>query len=102
MSKIQADIASQDVLASEWANEHCFPVVRIAGHGCPGGMDIALLADVKLPFDLNDIAGRITNDGSFEATDFEASDWRSNMIWAIWLRNDRAVWQRQYDEWLNG
>jgi hypothetical protein len=95
--------------ALEFANSHEHVIVRIAGNGCPAGLDIALLAETELPFDLEAVEGKIDANGDFEATNlavgsgadgWKFTDHNCNTIYGIWLRSDAEVWQREFDESL--
>lgn len=94
--------------ALNFANEREFVVVRIAGNGCPAGQDIAWMPpETELPFDLGQVEGEVGEDGYFTATNlndgsgvwgWKFHDWRSNIIYAVWLRTDKEVWEKQAEE----
>ena len=94
--------------ASEFVDTLEFPVVFIAGNGCPGGMSVAILGDVTyLPFELSEIEGEVT-DGTLEVTnltdgpglrDWKFPDARGNTIYKIQVFNDEKIWNEQNDEY---
>lgn len=94
--------------ALEYANAHENVIVRIAGNGCPAGQDIAWIPpETELPFDLGEVEGEVGEDGCFTATNlndgsgaygWKFHDWNSNLLYAIWLREDEEEWQEQHAE----
>lgn len=94
--------------ALEYANERENVVVRYASQGAPAGQDIAWIPpETELPFDLSQIQGEVGEDGGFTATNLNDGsgahgwtfrDFRSNYVYALWLRVDEKVWQEQYAE----
>lgn len=89
--------------AIDWLNAHQNVIVRWAGVGCPAGTDVAWIseADTDFGFDLSRIDGH-EEDGRFVADDCGGeTDALGNTVQAVWLREDAAVWQAQYDEWCD-
>ena len=93
--------------AQEFANSIDFPIVFIAGVGCPGGQSIALLEGTELPFDLSSVEGVLREDGILEANNLTAGpgahdwkfvDWNRNTIYKIQVFSDEATWNSQNDE----
>lgn len=98
--------------ALEFANANENVIVRIAGNGCPAGMDIAWMPpETELPFDLEQIEGEVGDDGQFTATNlndgsgahgWKFRDWNANTIYAVWLRVDEQVWKQHHQEFMAG
>lgn len=100
--------------ALEFANDHADEgvIVRFASQGHPAGIDVALLPETELPFDLAAIEGEVGADGQFtalnlndghrDARGWKFRDWNRNTVYAIWLRVDRAKWQAEYNDYLAG
>lgn len=93
--------------ALAFANQHENVVLRYASVGAPAGADIALLPETELPFNLEQIEGELDADGDFTATNlndgsgahgWKFRDFRSNYVYAIWLRIDAKKWQEEYAE----
>lgn len=98
---------TKTINAQDFANTLEYPVVFIAGVGCPGGKSIALLDGTELPFDLSEVEGVVREDGVLEANnlsdgsgahDWKFSDWNHNTIYKIQVFNDDAIWNSQNDE----
>ena len=88
--------------ALEYANERKNVIVRIAGVGCPAGLDIALNDETELPFNLEDVIGEVDlADGDFTAElPKRCKDWNANTIYGIWLRVDPEAWAAEHAEWM--
>lgn len=87
--------------AQEFANTIEYPVVFFVSGANPVGISIALLADTELPFDLDDVTGSVTNSGTFDAKNLNASsasDWNSCQIYRITVSSDKKIWNQQNDE----
>lgn len=90
--------------AAEFINQIDYPVIRIAGVGHPSGLDLAWIPpETEIPFDLDEIEGDV-QDGEFTAANlavgtnadgWKFTDWSANVIYAIWIRSDEAVWKAQ-------
>ena len=87
--------------ALEYANKREHVIVRWAGVGAPAGTETFLGPDTELPFDLGEIPGHLRPDGAFEGLDLpeDLTDEDGNTIYAVWLREDKAEYDRLYADW---
>ncbi len=103
--KTTLDAQSVTITALEYANSRENVVVRFASQGVPAGLDVALLDETELPFDLDLVEGYVDDSGEFTATNLDRGngwrfrDWNRNDVYALWLREDAEEWQTQNDEY---
>lgn len=95
--------------AQEFVNSIDYPCFFFAGNGAPGGQTYAILEDTALPVDLADIEGEVHESGCFVCTNHDDgkggwrhSDHRGNTITKIEIFSNKALWDREYADWLNG
>lgn len=94
------------ITAQDFADCLSHPVVFFAGVGVPGGTHIALTEGAELPFLLDEVCGRVT-DEVFDATelsdgpslhDWKFVDWNLNTIYKIQVFDSEDIWNRQLAE----
>ena len=91
--------------AQEFVNKVKFPVLFFTSIGTPTGVDIAILESTELPFDLSDLEGEEI-DGAYYSWEWDGegkpSDWNSNSVLMVQVRNDQIEHQRQEADYNNG
>lgn len=87
------------MLASEFIDCIDSPVVFIVGVGCPAGIEIAILPETELPFQLESLEGNLRG-AIFHAENFSCRDFKGNDIYKIQIYNNEVVWEEQYSEFI--
>lgn len=94
------------ISAQDFVDSIHYPVVFLAGVGCPAGETIAILEGTDLPFLLDEVYGKVA-DEVFEATeltdgpgrdDWKFVDWNLNTIYKIQVFSDEKIWNEQNDD----
>lgn len=83
--------------AAEFSSLHAGSVVvRWTSVGSPAGVEVFLDEDTELPFDLDEVVGRVVEDGSFRATEVPGGtvDFMRNTVLGVWLRADARDYAR--------
>jgi hypothetical protein len=81
--------------AFDFAKAFRFPVVFFTSVGHPTGVEIALLPETDMPFDLGDIL--VDSEGNWNG-EGNPTDWNGNTVTKITVHSHKEIWTEQNEE----